>query len=157
MEIDIISYTSAQFSVLTDEQLLQVKEAQMKKNELLRQLEERLQREKERLVENGMVHSGIWAKLEEKLRAECDEEVAWVREALLFYLRYSGANETLDAPYRVDFALSLSERMQIVKTYYEETYSDAEERLNVYKNDEVAMRYLGELYMSLYDYFQDAL
>ncbi len=157
MEIDIISYTPSQFSVLTDEQLLQIKEAQMKKNELLRRLDTRLQKEKERLVENGMVHSGIWTKVEEKLRTECDEEVAWVREALLFYLRYSGANDVSEAPYRVDYALPLSERMEIVKTYYEETYTDAETRLNAYENDEVAMRYLGELYTPLYDYFEDLL
>ena len=157
MDIDIISYTPAQFSLLTDEQLLQVKEAQVKKNELLRGLEERLQKEKERLVENCMLHAGIWAKLEEKLRAECDDEVAWVRDTLLFYLRYSGAESMLNAPYEVDFSLSETERLNIVKTYYLETYSDPLERLTAYEKDEVAMKYLGEMYSALYDYFEDAL
>ncbi len=157
MEIDIISYTAAQFSVLTDEQLLQVKEAQIKKNELMRDLEERLQNEKEKLVEKGMLHSGIWAKLEQKLREECETEVAWIRETLLFYLRYSVAEEITQAPYKVDFSLSDSERLDIVKTYYTQAYSDPLERLNVYGKDEVAMKYLGEYYAWLYDYFEDAL
>lgn len=157
MEIDIITYTSAQFSALTDEQLLQVKEAQIKKNELLRALDERLQNEKEKLVENGMIHSGIWAKLEQKLREECENEVAWIRETLLFYLSYSGAEEIMQAPYTVDFSLSDSERLNIVKTYYNETYSDPQERLTAYKKDEVAMKYLGEYYAWLYDYFEDML
>ena len=157
MEIDIISYTPAQFSMLTDEQLLQVKEAQVKKNELLRKLEERLQREKERLVENAMIHSSIWSRLEEKLRAECEEEVAWLRDTLLFYLRYSGADSVASAPYKVDFSLPTVERMRIVKAYYEETYNDAIELLNAYEKDQVAMRYLEEYYAMLYDYFEDSV
>lgn len=157
MEIDIISYTPAQFSMLTDEQLLQVKEAQVKKNELLHKLDEALQREKERLVDNNMIHSGIWSRVEQKLRAECDEEVAWLRDTLLFYLRYSGANSVISAPYEVDFSLPTVDRMMIVKDYYEATYTDAIERLKAYEKDEVAMRYLEEYYAMLYDYFEDAV
>lgn len=157
MEIDIISYTPAQFSALTSEQLLQVKEAQVKKNDLLRNLEERLQREKERLIENGIFSSGIWFRLEKKFREECDEAVAWVRDTLLFYLQYSGAEEMVNAPYTVDFTLSDAERLEIVKAYYYETYTDPLERLNAYEKDEVAMKYLGEVYSMLYDYMEDDL
>ena len=157
MEIDIISYTPTQFSALTSEQLLQVQEAQLKKNALLRDLATRLQREKERLIENGMLHSGIWPLLEQKLRTECDEEVAWIRDTLLFYLQYSGAEDFINAPYPVDMSLSDKERVELVKAYYYETYSDPLERLTAYEKDEVAMRYLGEIYSLLYDYFEDDL
>lgn len=155
MEIDIISYTPEQYSVLTDEQLLQIKEAQIKKNNLLQSLEERLQKEKENLIEKNMIHAGIWELLEERLRNECEEEIAWVRDTLLFYLRYSGAENMISAPYTVDFSLTEAERYKIVKDYYMGAYSDAGERLNAYKKDEVAMKYLGEFYASLYDYFND--
>lgn len=155
MEIDIISYTPEQFSVLTGEQLLQIKEAQMKKNDLLRNLEERLQKEKEKLVENGMIHAGIWALLEEKLRSECEDEIAWLRDTLLFYLRYSGAEDILSAPYTVDYSLSEIERYNVVRDYYMGAYDDPVERLNAYRKDEVAMKYLSEYYSSLYDYFND--
>ena len=63
MEIDIISYTPSQFTVLTEQQLAQVQEAQMKKNTLLKELEENLQREKEGLIEKGMLHSNVWVML----------------------------------------------------------------------------------------------
>ena len=157
MEIDIISYSPSQYAVLTDEQLLQVKEAQVKKNNLLQKLENQLQAEKERLVENGMIHSGIWATVEKKLRAQCETEVAWVRETLLFYLRYSGAEGVANAPYVVDFSLSETERLEIVKNYYMGAYTDPIERLNAYEKDDVAMKYLAEYYSVLYDYFEDFL
>ena len=53
MEIDIITYTDKQYAALTEEQILQVKEAQLEKNRLTAKLQENLQKEKERLVENG--------------------------------------------------------------------------------------------------------
>ncbi len=157
MEIDIISYTPSQYSALTNEQLTQVKEAQIKKNELLQEFETRLQKEKGRLIENGIIASGIWPKLEEKLRNECDNAVAWVRDTLLFYLQYSGAEAMLNAPYKVDLTLPIEERLAIVKDYYYTTYSNALERLNAYEKDEVAMKYLGEVYAMLYDYLEDDL
>ncbi|MBE5747283.1 MAG: hypothetical protein E7352_03795 [Clostridiales bacterium] len=157
MEIDIISYTPSQYTALTNEQLTQVKEAQIKKNELLQEYATRLQKEKGRLIENGIIASGIWPKLEEKLRNECNNAVAWVRDTLLFYLQYSGAEAMLNAPYKVDLTLPIEERLAIVKDYYYTTYSNALERLNAYEKDEVAMKYLGEVYAMLYDYLEDDL
>lgn len=157
MEIDIISYTPMQFSGLTSEQLLQVQEAQMKKNDLLRKLEQQLQKEKEGLIENGMLHTGIWAKMEQKLREQCEEEIGWIRETLLFYLQYSGAEEMVNAPYAVDYTLSIENRLEVVKAYYYQTYSDPLERINAYAKDKVAMQYLGEVYSLLYDYMEEDL
>lgn len=154
MEIDIISYTPSQFSLLSSEQLLQVQEAQMKKNALLRKLEDELQKEKEKLIENGMLHAGIWAKVEQQLKSQCDEEIAWVRDTLLFYLQYAGADELVNVPYNVDYTLSIEERLEIVKAYYYQTYTEPLERLNTYAKDKVAMQYLGEVYSLLYDYME---
>ena len=48
MTIDIISYTDAQFAELSEEQLLEVKSAQLKKNRLDVQLQEKKLNEKVR-------------------------------------------------------------------------------------------------------------
>lgn len=154
MEIDIISYTDEQYALLGEEQLLQVQEAQLKKNELVRALENTLQRERERLIGNGMILSSIWPMLEAKLRAECEEEVACLRDGLLFYLRFSAKpGEGESAPYLVDYSLSDQERVNIVREYYTSAYTDGEARVEAFKADEVAKLYLGELYKPMYDYF----
>ena len=45
MTIDVISYTDAQFAALSDAQVLEVQEAQLKKNRLYIQLEENKRKE----------------------------------------------------------------------------------------------------------------
>ncbi|MBR2647136.1 MAG: hypothetical protein IKD47_06240 [Clostridia bacterium] len=159
MEIDIISYTDAQYAALSEEQILEVKAAQMKKNRLAAKLSEDMQREKHRLVSAGIYFSPIWGLVQAKLQAAYDAEVENVRESLLFYLRFSGKpseEETENAPYDVDYSLSDTERYTQVKTYYERTYTDGAKRFAAFKADTVAKRYLGELYATLYDYFLES-
>ena len=158
MTIDIISFTDTQFAMLTAEQLLEVKEAQAEKDSLTKTCEERLQREKHRLVKNGVFHSDRYALLEEQIREEYQAKIDLVRDGLLFYLRYSMRPDAsvvpdVDAPYTVDYSLSDEERLLAVKGYYESAYTDAKERFDVFKADTVAPQYLGELYKPLYDYF----
>lgn len=156
MTIDIITYTDAQLSQLSEEQLLEVQEAQQKKNRLELQLAEELQKKKEKLIENGMFVSDIWGLTQEKLRAEYDAEIANVREALLFYLRFAVKpqdTDATDAPYELDYSLTYAERYFAVREYYETTYTDAKERFVAFKNDKVAMQYLGNTYKTLYDVF----
>ena len=159
MVIDIISYTDAQFAALTEEQLQEVRQAQLKKNRLKTALDEDLQKEKFRLIENGIFLSTIWYYVRWKLNRAYEREVENIREALLFYLRFGGKTETgeeeSDSPYLVDYSLSDTERLKIVKDYYLSAYTDGEQRLEAFKEDKVAARYLGELYAPLYDYFLD--
>lgn len=156
MTIDIISYTDEQFALLTAEQLLEVKSAQLKKNRLDRQLEEDKLKEKYRLGERGILISEIWEQYCAKLQAEHDEEVAAIREALLFFLRFSNKppeEEIETAPYLVDYSLPEEERAVIVKDYYENTYADGQERFDAFLADEIAKQYLGSWYSIMYDYF----
>ena len=67
MHIDIISYTDVQFAALTEEQLLEVKNAQLKKNRLEDKLNEDLQKERQRLIENGIFLSTIFPEVERML------------------------------------------------------------------------------------------
>ena len=157
MTIDIISYTSEQFAALTPEQLLEVKSAQLKKNKLLLKRDGEMEAEKHRLLDSGIFLSPVWELYCEKLTAEYDAEITQIREALLFYLQYGSradAETEAGAPYRVDYSLSMAERVTIVKNYYETTYNkNWAEILEVYKQDEIAVVYLGEHYGSLYDHF----
>ena len=155
MTIDIISYTDAQFAALSAEQILEVKSAQLKKNRLDLKLEEEMKKERHRLLENGTFLSSIWDLYCAKLQAEHDAEVETIRDSLLFYLRFTAKPEepANNAPYPLDYSLTNAERYAVVRDYYEAMYTDPNELFRVFKNDKVALSYLGELYKTLYDYF----
>ena len=155
MEIDIIAYTAEQFAALSEEQLLKVQEAQLEKNRLMGKLTKNLQDEKDNLIKNGMFTSGIFELMQAEMTAACNQEVEMLRQGLLFYLHYSAKTDVGGAPYTVDYALSDTERFNIVKAYYETVYTDGKERFNAFVADSVAKSYLGELYAPLYHYFLD--
>ena len=58
-----------------------------------------------------------------------------------------------DAPYTINYAMTIEERLAVVRAYYESTYTDATERFEAFKADKVAPNYLGEEYAPLYDYY----
>ena len=155
MDIDIISYSELQFSELTEEQLMEVRNAQMKKNKLMAKLDKDLETQKYRLVENGIFLSSIWKNVQWELTAAYETEVENIRNALLFYLHFAlkqeGDQESKD--YTVDYSLPMEERFRTVQFYYEAAYMDPTERFEAFEMDKVARRYLGEYYAPLYDYF----
>ena len=160
MTIDIISYTEAQLSALTEEQIERVEMAQLDKNKLDAQLEKDKAAEKARLLERGIFLSPIWELYCEQLQKTHDLQVETVRAALLFYLQYTQKatdEETSAAPYAVNYALPMTERLTIVRTYYDTTYSDAQEKFDAFKADTVAPNYLGEYYGPLYDTYREAI
>jgi hypothetical protein len=153
-KIDIINFTEAQYAALTRGQLQEVKTSQQKKNRLHRILQENLRKEKHKLVKNGLYHSEIYMLIEARLFAIYEEEVALIKDNLLFYLRYSmKPSSTEDVLYEVDYTLSDTERMEVVKNYYMTRYSNAKERFAAFEEDTVAPQYLGELYAPLHNYF----
>ena len=158
MTIDIIAFTDKQFATLSPAQLLEVKEAQVAKDDLTAECEAKLRKEKQRLVRNGVFLSDRYTLLEEKMRAEYQARIDLLREGLLFYLRYSmrpdtGVEPDFEAEYVVDYSLDDEARLLEVKTYYETTYTDTKVRFNEFTKDTIAPQYLGELYKPLYDYF----
>lgn len=157
--IDIITFTESQFSLLTRGQLQEVKTSQQKKNRLYKKLQEQLRREKHRLVKNGVYNSRIFEMISARLTEEYERDVELIKECLLFYLRYSmkpssSDSTVVDAPYTVDYSLSDEERLLVVKEYYESTYATWKERYYALVQDNVAKKYLGELYAPLHDHFQ---
>ena len=154
MVIDIISYTNEQFAALSEEQILEVKKAQLQKNKLLQRLEENKRKEKFRLIEAGIYRSKIYESLCQAYQAQYEQDVENLRDSLIFYLRFAAKVESSsDAPYTVDYALSYDERYEIVKAYYDKTYATAVERYNAFLKDEYAPAYLGEQYAVLFDYY----
>lgn len=153
MVIDIISYTDAQFASLNEEQILQIKTAQLKKNKLDANLEKTLIKEKQRLVENGTILSDLYRLETEKLYAQHDLEVEQIRESLLFYLQFSGKLESAGGLYDLDYSLTPRERFDAVKKAYEEAYADGKQRFDAFAADKYAPSYLGETYAPLYEIF----
>ena len=152
MVIDIINYTPAQYAEMTTEQIMEVREAQEKKNKLEKQLAQALFKAEKEHIERGTYHSTVYQKRVENLQAEHELAVENLREALVFYLQY-GSRPTQSANiYPIDFSLSYTERETMVREYYFDTYSDPIERFEAYKADRVALQYLGERYAPLYDY-----
>ncbi len=153
--IDIIEFTNTQFSLLTMGQLQTVKTAQQQKDRLYKKLQQKLRKEKHKMVKNGVYRSEIYRLLEERLMAEYEKDVAVIKDCLLFYLRYSmktaAASEM--APYRVDYSLTDEQRMLIVKEFYTNNYPNAVERFELFLQDKVAPQYLGQLYPPLFSYF----
>ena len=86
--------------------------------------------------------------------------MAQIREALLFYLRFSSKPSDSDvetAPYEVDYSLSISDRYQLVREHYMSAYTDPKTRLDAFKTDTVALQYLGEMYSIMYDEFYNMM
>ena len=152
MTIDIITFTDEQYATLTEEQIREVEEAQTKKDKLTLTCAQKKEKEKYRLVKNGIFVSSIWSLYCADLDEQLAKEVENIRQSLLFYLRFTMQTEQ-DAPYEVNYALSETERVQIVKGYYDTKYTDAAERFNAFKADKVAKQYLGEMYAAVWDYY----
>ena len=155
MVIDIISYTDMQYSELTEEQLMEVRSAQIKKNKLAEKLKKDLERQKYRLIENGIFLSSIWENIQWKLNDAYEKEVESIRSELLFYLHFALKQEgdAESREYVVDYSIPMEERYDIVKGHYNAAYVDKAERFEMFEMDTVARRYLGEYYAPLYDYF----
>ena len=160
MVIDIIEYTETQLSYLSVEQLEEVRSAQLKKNALVKKQEELCTKEKFRLLKNGMFMSALYAQYCTRIENEYAQKIEEVRQALLFYLQYTSRPDgTGDqfAPYVVNYALPMEQRLEIVRGYYETQYTDEQsvERFEAFKADEVAIVYLGEYYAAVYSIYKN--
>ena len=150
MEINIIDFTSEQFSKLSNDQLSDIKTAQLKKNRLERELEIKKRELKAKMLRNGTIRSDQFNLLTAELEQKYRMEIGNVRDGLLFYLQYS-VKPSVSAPYTVDYTLSMDDRLDIVWDYYNDTYPDAVEKYEAFAADTVAPAYLGEYYAPLKD------
>ena len=153
MYIDIVDYTPDQFSRLTDSQRVKIYEAQAKHNRIKEKMQAALRAERDKLIKNGIFHSGIWEKFKEYTENVYGEELKAVKERLLYDIAHDRmAEDTTNVPYTIDYTLTYDERYIIVRDYYTTAYADALTGYFAFLEDEFAVGYLGDLYTTLHDY-----
>ncbi len=154
MVIDIIEYRQEQYAELTDSQILEIRDAQRKKNERIGKMYDEMRALQQKAVNNGMRYSRSFELEYVQVQENCDADILRIKEDLMFYLQYASRLEGVqDSGYPLDYSLTVEARCDAVKAYYLDEYSDARERLEEFQKDKVARTYLCDTYASLLDYF----
>lgn len=159
MNFDIIDISQEEAEQLETVQLKLLRTAQQKKNELTQKLKVQLAEYKAITYSNGAHLSSLYEEFEKEATAEYDRQVEVLREQLIFNMSLkepthdgeTGDSGNDNTGYLVDYELSYIERYVQVRDYYL-AIPDPDERLALYRADEVAMKYLGSYYNYLYDY-----
>lgn len=153
MIFDILQYSDEELEKLSVIQMQLLRTAQRKKDELTHSLERDIEDFKAKLLANDMYSSNLLDHKTRILKKEYDYRVDILREQLVYNMKlnepYPGEGSE-EAGYIVDYSLTYTERYKIVKAYYL-AIEDPVERMNLYRNDDVARRYLGEYYTTLYN------
>ncbi len=155
MQFDIIEVTDEYLDSLTTLQMQLLRTAQKNKDNLKHKMEQDLALFKKLLYTNGMVNSSLLAQKSAELEEEFDYQVGILAEQLLYALEmnepYPDSGDYDDSTgYIVDYSLSYTDRYIIVRDYYL-AIEDPAERMSLYSNDEVAKKYLGNYYTTLYN------
>ena len=152
MEIDIIP--QSEYEHLTTAQKRLVRQAQNKKNELQNKTNLEIEAYREKLYAVGMKNSSMLETKRLVLRDELYSLCSRIADDLRFELNSdkstSGGSGDSETGYLVDYSLSYYERYVIVKEYYL-AITDREERMKKYSADDVAKKYLGTYYETLYN------
>lgn len=155
MEFDIIEVSDDYYDSLTMAQRRVLREAQIKKNGLVRKAEKEIAKFRRKLYTNGVQTSSLLAQKTAEIYSELEYETEVLKSRLLFDIERltPDKEEELDyssAPYLVDFKLNYTDRYVIVRDYYL-SLPDPRERVQLYLQDEIAKIYLGIYYTSLYN------
>ncbi len=162
MTFDVIAVTEEEVAAMDSIQQKMIRTAQQKKNELAHKLEADLYELKNLLFANGVSVSGIYDDAAAKLNEEFNYQVAIIKEQLEFNLSLKepttpddtgggGTSGGDEAGYVVDYELSYLDRYIAVRDYYM-SIEDPNERVALLAADEVARKYLGSYYNTLFDY-----
>lgn len=160
MTFDIIEITEEEVSGLEVVRLKLLRTAQQKKNELSHKLERELAEQKRLLYSNGMENSTLYEQISAEMTAEYEYQVEILREQLLFNMSLGeptnggetgGSGGDTNTGYVVDYELSYMERYIEVRDYYL-SIEDPNERIALLREDEVARKYLGTYYNTLFNY-----
>lgn len=154
MTFDIVTFTQEELDAMSNVQMQLLRTAQKKKNELKHKIESELVMFKKLLLTDNMFNSTLYTQKQEELSAEFDYQVEILKEQLLYALKvnepYPDQDEEQEqVGYIVDYSLSYTDRYALVREYY--LSLDPATRMNLYTNDDVAKRYLGSYYTSLYN------
>ena len=155
MQFDIVDYSEEDLKKLTAVQMQLLRNAQKRKNELFHKMEQDLEMFAKLAHTEGMHDSSLTEAKRAELKAEYDYQVEILREQLDYGMKLNsplpdGSDEDENAGYLVDYSLSYTDRYVLVRDYYLSIENPAE-RMSLYAADEVAKRYLGSYYASLYN------
>lgn len=155
MEFDIIEISENTLSQLSTIQMQLLRTAQKKKNELKHKMEQDLALFKKLVYTDGMKESSLLEQKSKELEEQFDYEVEILVEQLKYAMELNEPfpdwdDEDAEAGYIVDYNLTYTERYIIVRDYYLAITPPAE-RMALYAADEVAKRYLGTYYETLYN------
>ncbi|MDE6504922.1 MAG: hypothetical protein K2L42_03540 [Clostridia bacterium] len=154
MEFDIIDITEEELKNLTAVQMQLLRTAQKNKNNLKYNLEKDLEIFSRLMLTDDVKNSSIFEQKKAELTAEYNRETAVLIEQLNYSLHlnepYPDDEDLQKVGYIVDFSLNYTERYRIVRDYYL-SISDSSLRMAQYGADEVAKKYLGSYYTTLYD------
>lgn len=157
MTFDLVEYTEEELEALSVIQMQLLRNAQKKKDELRHKMEIELNMFKQVVLSNGMQASTLYEQKAAALEAEFEYQVEILKEQLLYSIRLNeppsegdGEADTETAGYLVDYSLPYSDRYSIVRDYYL-SIPDPALRMQKYTDDEVAKRYLGKYYSTLYN------
>ncbi len=159
MTYDIIEITDEEAAQLGTVRLKLLRTAQQKKNELYHKLLKELAEQKRLTYSNGFENSSMYVQVQLDLRTEYNYQVSVLKEQLLFNMSLgeptnngeTGDSGSDNSAYLVDYELSYLERYVHVRDYYL-TIEDPNERLALLAADEVAYKYLGTYYNTLFNY-----
>lgn len=158
MIFDIISITEAELETLSVKQLKLLRDAQRSKDELVYNSEKELEKFRDKVWAAGMKDSTLLKDKKMAIGKEVKYKCAILADNLIFNMNAieaskdsgsSGGGST-ETGYLVDYSLSYNERYIIVRNYYL-AISDVNLRMKQYSADEVAKKYLGSYYVTLYN------
>jgi len=155
VEFDIIEITDEELKKLSTVQMQLLRTAQKKKNELRHKTKQDLALYKKLVYTDGMKESCLLRQKSEELETEFNYQVQILAEQLQYAMALNepvpdqGEGDA-SAGYIVDYSLSYNERYIVVRDYYL-AIPDPAERMALYSADDVARRYLGVYYETLYD------
>lgn len=158
MQYDVIEISEEELSQLSTIQIRLLRTAQQKKDEMCRNAERDKQLFYRIALTNGIFNSSIVAAKNKEIDDELYMQLKILKDNLIYNMTLSEPSggddlgEDPDVGYIVDYSLSYNERFIIVRDYYLKI-SDPVERLNLYRADETARKYLSTYYTALYDYF----
>ena len=154
MIFNIIDISEEEIKKLPVEKMKLLRTAQQKKDALVHSVEKELAQYKEKLLTAGMKDSTLYYDKREELELEVSYQCAIIADNLVYAMKLvdiSRGEENMDDYYYVvDYSLSYNERYVIVRDYYL-GIKDKKERMARYSADEVAKKYLGSYYGTLYN------
>ncbi len=153
MHVDTIDYKQEQYAELSDAQILEIRDAQRKKNDRVAKMYEELRKLRQKAVDNGTLYSRAYDLEKVEVQEDCDSDILRIKEDLIFYLQYASRHENTETNgYPLDYSLSVEERFVVVRDYYLDAYSDPKERLAEFEKDKIARTFLCETYAAMLDY-----